>query len=103
MNQSNVCPPPEIVGYSITQTVSVKVRNFEKIGDLLSGIVDNGANSVSGISFTVDNSTKLENEARKNAMTEAKEKAKAVAEAGGFRLGRLLSVEEGGQYPTYYR
>ncbi len=103
LNQGSVCPPPEIVGYSITQSVSVKVKDFEKIGDLLSGIVNNGANSVSGISFTVDNPTKFENEARKNAMSEAKEKAKAVAEAGGFRLGRLLSVEENGQFPPYYR
>ena len=89
-----VCPPPEIVGYTVTQNVDVKVRDFVKLGDLLSGVVESGANSVSGLSFTVDDSTKIESEARAKAITEAKEKARSVAEAGGFRLGRLISIEE---------
>src|SRR3990167_7827357 len=44
------CPPPEIVGYSITQTVQVKVRDLEKAGSMLSGVVQNGANNVSQLS-----------------------------------------------------
>ena len=94
-----VCPPPKIVGYTVTQNVDVKVRDFAKLGDLLSGVVESGANSVSGLSFTVDDSTKIESEARAKAITEAKEKARSVAEAGGFRLGRLISIEESGQPP----
>ena len=39
------CPPAEIVGYSISQTVSVKIRDFEKAGEILSGVVQNGVNS----------------------------------------------------------
>lgn len=96
------CPPPEIVGYTITQTVSVKVRDREKIGVLLSGVVKNGANSVYGPSFTIDDPTKIENEARAIAIKNAKEKAESVAKAGGFRLGRILSINEGG-YTPYYR
>ena len=42
-----VCPPPSIVGYTISQTVSVKIRNFESIGDVMSGIATKGVNSVS--------------------------------------------------------
>lgn len=94
------CPPPEIVGYTITQTVLVKIRNFEKIGDILSGVIQNGANSVSQLSFTIDDPTKIEDQARTEAIEKAKEKAKSVAKAGGFQLGRLLSIEEGGYYPT---
>src|SRR3989344_4004979 len=36
------CPPPEIVGYSINQTVSVKIRDFEKAGEILAGVVQSG-------------------------------------------------------------
>ena len=95
------CPPPEIVGYTVHQVISVKVRKFDAIGDILSGVVDNGANSVSQLSFTVDDPTKVENEARAEALTKAKEKARAMAEAGGFRMGRLLNISEGGAIPYY--
>jgi len=97
------CPPPEIVGYSVTQIVLVKARegNFENIGTLLSGAVEHGANSVSQLWFTIDDPAFLEQQAREEAITKAKEKAKAVARAGGFRLGRLLSLNEGGYSPIY--
>ncbi len=98
------CPPPEIVGYTIKQTVKVKIRDFEKIGEILSGVVDNGANTVSRLSFTIDDPTEVENEAREEAISKAKEKAEAIAEAGGFKLGRLLSIQEGrsgGYQPVY--
>lgn len=92
------CPPPEIVGYSVVQTVSVKARDFNKTGDLLSGAVSNGANSVSSLNFTVDDPTSLQNKAREEAISKAKEKAKNIARAGGFRVGRLLAID-GGSYP----
>ncbi len=97
------CPPPEIVGYNITQTVDVKIRDFSKISDILSGAVAGGANSVSQLSFTVDDPTSLENQARAEAVQKAKQKATAIAEAGGFRLGKLLSIDEGGGYAPAYK
>lgn len=89
------CPPPEIVGYEVSQTTLLKVRNFDGIGDLLSGVVAEGANAVSQLSFAIDDPVKAENEARAQAIEKAKEKAKAIAKAGNFRLGRLLSIQEG--------
>ena len=96
-----ICPPPKIVGYTVRSVVSIKVRNFDEIGNILSGVVTNGANSVSGLAFTVDDPTEVENEARAQAIAKAKSKAEALARAGGFKLGRLLSVSEGGNYPIY--
>lgn len=95
------CPPPEIVGYTVRQVVSVKVRQFDVVGDIFSGVVKNGANSVYQLSFTVDDPTMVENEARAQALTKAKEKANAMAKAGGFRLGQLLNISEGGNGPYY--
>ncbi len=93
------CPPPEIVGYTINQSVQVKIRDFAKIGDLLSGVVANGANSVSQLTFTIDDPTKVQNEARAEAIVKAREKAQGLARAGGFRLGKLLSIEESSNQP----
>ena len=95
------CPPPAISGYVINQTVSVKVRDFNKIGDLLAGAVEKGANQVSQLVFTVDDRTAVENQAREEAIQKARTKAQGLARAGGFRLGKLLSIDEG-FYPIPY-
>lgn len=98
----NVCPPPEIVGYTVQQTVSVKVRDFSKVGDLLTQVVVSGANSVSQLNFTMDDPTALQNQARAEAIAKAKDKAKSIARAGGFGIGRLLSIDEGVPTPVFY-
>ena len=104
LDSGKPCPPPEIVGYTVQQVVSVKVRDFEKIGELLAEVVTSGANSVSQLNFTLDDPTAAENEARKEAIQKAKEKSLAISKAGGFRLGRLLSIDEGGgPVPVYYK
>jgi uncharacterized protein len=97
---SQPCPPSEIVGYTITQTVSVKIRDFTKIGDILSGVITNGANSVSSLSFAIDDQTAVENQAREQAITKARDQAALVAKVGGFRVGKLISIDE--SYTPYY-
>ncbi len=89
------CPPPDIVGYTVTQSVDVKVRDFSKIGPIMNGIVANGANQVGALSFTIDDPTKVQDAARADAIAKAKEQADAIAQAGGFKIGRLLSVQQG--------
>lgn len=93
------CPPSQIVGYEITQTVLVKVRDFAKVGDILAGVVNNGANTVSDFRFTIDDTTAAQDTARAEAIQKAKVKAESIAKAGGFSLGRLLGITEGGNYP----
>lgn len=88
------CLPPEIVGYTINQSVSVKARDFDKAGELLSGVAKAGANSVSQLSFTIDDPSELENQARAEAVAEAAEKAEAIADAGDFKVGPILSIGE---------
>lgn len=93
-NGREACRPPQIMGYTVTQTTRVKVRDFSVVGDLLSGVVTQGANSVSSLSFTQDNPEAARNEAREDAMKKAREQAQRTAGAGGFGLGRLVSVSE---------
>ena len=96
------CPPPEIVGYTITQSVAVKIRDFAKVGTILSGVVEKGANAVSQLTFKIDDPTSVQDAAREEAIKKAQAKAEAIARAGGFRLGRLLAIEEGSRYIPYY-
>jgi len=91
-----VCPPAEIVGYIVQNSVYVKIRDFSKIGPILAGTVEKGANSVSQVSFTIDNILGLQQQAREEAIQKAKEEARRVAKAAGFRLGRLVSLNKGG-------
>lgn len=88
------CPPPHISGYTLTQSLMVKVRDTEKLGDLLSGVTDKGANTVSSVTFDVDDDKMSRNDARDEAMAEARKKARDMAKAGGFSVGRLVSLYE---------
>jgi uncharacterized protein YggE len=97
-SESVICPPPSITGYTIRQTVEVKIRDFEKIGAILSGVLEHGANSVSQLSFTVDDPSTLQDRARGMAIENARIKAESIAKAGNFKIGRLLSIQEG-NYP----
>lgn len=85
---------PKIVGYTITQSVGVKIRDFSKVGEILAGIAKEGVNSVSGISFDIDEPEELQNEARKKAVDQAQAKAKDIAKVAGFKVGRLVSINE---------
>jgi len=91
---SGSCPAPTITGYSLTQTLSIKVRESDEIGDLLSGVVANGANNVSEVRFVIDDDTAAKDAAREEAISDARKKAVAMAKAAGFRLGKLVSLYE---------
>lgn len=97
--EAGVCPPPEIIGYSINQTIKVKIKDLNKIGEILEGVVKNGANNVSGPNFTIDDPLKLQDEAREKAILDAKERAKMIAKITGFKLGKIISINEIQSYP----
>jgi len=100
----NPCPPATIVGYTVSQNVTVKIRDFSKISGLLGGVAKLGANNVSSLSFGVDEPESLKAEARAEAIKKAKEKAAVMAKNAGFSVGRLLEISEGSprNYYDYY-
>ncbi len=102
--QTKVCPPAEVVGYTMTQSIAVKVRNMAKVGDILTGVVQNGANGVSSLSFVIDDTSALEAQARGEAINKAKQKALDVARSANVKLGRIMSVDEytDSPGPVYY-
>lgn len=86
-------------GYRITQTLEVKIHDFSKIGTVLDEAVNKGANEVGNLAFTVEKKDQFEEEAREKAIKEAKNKARALADDLGVKLGRLTSYSESGQEP----
>jgi len=89
-----------IRGYSISQMVEVKMRDFDTIGDVVAAATDVGANQAGSLQFTIDKPEDLQAVARKEAIEKAKAKAKEIADESGLRLGRLMNVSEGGNTPT---
>jgi uncharacterized protein len=89
-----VCPQPTIAGYRLNQALRVTVRSTEVLGDLLSGVVANGGNSVSQVVFTVEDEDEAKALARKEAITKAEEKALRIAADAGFSIGKLVSIYE---------
>lgn len=100
------CPPGRQVlkGYEVRQTTEVKVRDTAKAGELLAGVGGKGATEVSGLSFTVEDETGVEGEARGKAIADAKTKANALAKALGVSLVRIVSFNESNNAPdpVYY-
>ena len=86
--------PPKIVGYTVTNGVTVHVRDLTKLGAVLDQAVTVGANTISGITFAVEDPSELYNEARKEAFADAKSKADLYAEAAGTELGSLSLISE---------
>jgi uncharacterized protein YggE len=90
-----------ISGYTLTQTVQVKIRDFTNIAKLLGGLPPLGVNNISGVTFTFDNSDKFLAVARGDAMTKAAVKAGEMASEAGVSLGKVVSVQEYGNVPVY--
>jgi hypothetical protein len=90
--------PPKINGYQVSNTVSVRVRKLADLGAVLDKAVTVGANTINGISFAVEDPTRLYDEARKAAFADARRKAELYAEASGSDLGKIQSINEQQDY-----
>lgn len=86
--------PPKIVGYTVNNALTVRVRDLDVIGKLLDRSVTLGVNQGGNIRFLVEDTETLLQEARAKAMKNAIAKAKLLTDAAGVKLGRILSISE---------
>lgn len=89
---------PTIIGYQASNMVTVKQRKLGEFGQVIDTLVSAGANQVNGPSFQVDQPDKALDEARLDAVKKARERANLYASATGLKVGRILSINEGGSY-----
>ncbi len=89
-------------GYEVTQNVIVKIRELDKIGDVIAKTTEKGANQIGNVMFTFDDEYELKNQARELAIKKAKEKAEVIAKQTGMKLGKVKSVYENEvNFPMY--
>lgn len=85
---------PSVTGYQASNMVSVRVRDVARLGEVLDAIVAAGANEINGINFIRDDSSATEDEARREAVADARHKAEVLAEAAGLTLGPVLVLRD---------
>src|SRR6202030_2486000 len=96
--------PNSIVGYRASNRVTVRLHDVTKIAGVIDTLVGAGATDIGGINFSVSNASKLLDDARAQAVADARRKAEIYAKAAGVTLGAPLSIsEEGAPGPVAFR
>jgi uncharacterized protein YggE len=88
--------PSAIVSYRASNRVTVRLRDVTKVANVIDTLVGAGANEIGGIIFVVSQASKLLDEAREQAIADARRKAEIYAKAAGVTLGAPLSISEQG-------
>lgn len=86
--------PGTINGYRVINQVRLTVREVKRLGDVLDQAIALGANQINSVSFDIANAETLKDEARKQAMANAKRRAELYATAAGVQLGQVLRISE---------
>jgi uncharacterized protein YggE len=96
--------PNAVVGYQASNRVTVKLRDVTKVAGVIDTLVAAGANNIGGINFMVSAASKLLDDAREQAIADARRKAEIYAKAAGVTLGSPVSIsEEGSPGPMPFR
>jgi uncharacterized protein YggE len=97
---SNKNGTARLLGFQVTNQLTVKIHDIDKLPNLLDRAIAAGANEMSGIEFVVSEQSKLLDQARDDAIADGHRKAELYAKAAGARIGQVLSiVEEGSSAP----
>lgn len=89
---------PVMTGFVATQLVDVTVRDLDRVGAVLDAVVQDGANRVNGVTFDLAEPREALDEARREAVADARARAELYAEAAGVTLGELISIAESGGF-----
>jgi uncharacterized protein YggE len=89
---------PQIIGYRVNNSVSVRQRDLKQFGRVLDTLVAAGANQIDGPRFELDNADAATDEARTIAVKKARKRADLYAAAAGMKVLRVLSISESGGY-----
>jgi hypothetical protein len=90
--------PPQLVGYTASNTVNVRFRDIGNSGKILDALVSQGANQINGPNLTIDKPEAALDEARAKAIATARARADLYARSLGLRVARVVAVSESGGY-----
>lgn len=85
-----------VTGYQVSTGLTVTIKNLDKINTVIDTATADGANTVGGVQLTVDEDSQkqLLQQARQEAVKDAKAKAESLAHAAGLTLGRIVNIQE---------
>lgn len=83
-----------LTGYRVTRQMTARVRDLERLGQILDGLVSAGANEVQGAQMTASDPSGAEHAALEAAVKAARAKAEVLAKAAGVKLGAVARIEE---------
>jgi uncharacterized protein YggE len=92
--------PPRIVGYEVSNTVTVTVEGLDRLGSTIDALVAAGSNQIDGPTFSIADPKPLLAKAREEAVNDAVARAQAYARAAGVTLGPIVSIYDGGGATT---
>ncbi|MFH0779593.1 MAG: SIMPL domain-containing protein [Parcubacteria group bacterium] len=98
LNNKNI-----LTGYTVSQSVDVKIRDTKKISDILKIAGEKGANQIGSLNFEIDDKVALQAEARQKAIDDAKTKAQALAKQLGVKFSKIVSFSESNYQPVMYK
>jgi uncharacterized protein YggE len=88
-----------LLGFQATNQITVNIRDIEKLASIIDQAIAAGANEMSGLEFVVSEQSKLLDQARDDAIADARRKAERYAKAAGVKLGAVTSISEEGSSP----
>lgn len=88
----------KIDGFTATNMLTVGIRDLDALGAVLDAVVADGANTLNGVTFGLVDPRPALDEARREAVSDARARAEVIAAAAGVTLGDLVSVSEGGSF-----
>jgi uncharacterized protein YggE len=94
INQPDGTQTTKLLGYQVTNTITVRVRDLSKTGEVIDKSVSLGVNQGGSITFTNDDPKATLTEARKKAVADAVDKAKTLTEAAGVKLGQVVEITD---------
>jgi uncharacterized protein YggE len=83
-----------LTGFQVTNQLTVRIHDIGKLPDILDRAIAAGANEMSGIEFAVSQQSRLLDQARAEAVADARRKAELYAQAAGAKLGRVLQIAD---------
>jgi uncharacterized protein YggE len=89
---------PAVVSYVVSNQLTIRIRQLDNLGTVLDAAITDGANTLNGLTFGLADPEPAMNEARKEAVAEARTRAELLAEAAGVKLGKIVAISEGGAW-----
>ncbi len=90
-----------LTGYEVNQTINVKIRDLTKVGTIISGATEKGANDIGSLTFIVDNDEQVKENAKNLAIKDAQAKAKNLEKALGVKMVKIVNFSENSYNPIY--